>query len=78
MKSIFQSAIDNWPEDEASLIADSWEGLAEDGYSDAEIATLQAKDIAHMERVFQEHDDSADLIARFHAELHRKTDKRLF
>jgi hypothetical protein len=65
MKSIFQSAQDNWPEDEASLQVDSFNGRKADGYTDEENFALLAKDCARMRRFFERESDAADLIARF-------------
>ena len=78
LNQIFKSAIDNWPEDEASLIAEHWNGLRDDGYSPEEMTRVQENDIAHMERVFRAEPDALDLIIRFNAELHRLLDPKLF
>ena len=63
-RRLMEEAEANWPEDEAySLFMDLIEG--DDPADDDQIA----RQIAHMHKVFSEHSDAADLIARFDAKL---------
>ena len=78
MKSIFQSAIDNWPEDEAAILCDYWLGLKEDGEPVEELARIRSNDIAHMEHVFNSETDADELKARFHAEINKRMNPSLF
>ncbi len=59
----------NWPEDEASLTAQSFTNRAADGYNADENSVCLYKDVAHMERVFVTESDGANLIARYRAAL---------
>jgi ABC-type enterochelin transport system substrate-binding protein len=67
--SIFAEAANNWPEDEAGLLAQSVEARIENEWTTEEMAVQLAKDIAHMHKVFGFEPDAADLIARFDARL---------
>jgi len=73
-KSIFQSAQDNWPEDEALAVSESFTNAQadypEDGIRNTE--TLR-KDCARMERFFASEADCAELVRRFRAEIFRIT-----
>jgi hypothetical protein len=60
MSSIFQSAIDNWPEDEATLEAESFNDYRLDDTPDEEARRLD-KLRAHWVHVF----DDAATMARF-------------
>lgn len=63
MGNIFQSAIDNWPEDEAKNIIESFNSCRLD---DPEYANLNLrKDIDHFAKVFSFESDGADLNRRF-------------
>ena len=63
--SIFQSAINNWPENEAYLILVECKKMEANGYSEDDIARIKAKDISRMESIF---DSQSDLL-RFQARL---------
>lgn len=68
--SLFQSAADNWPEDEAHLQADFWRGLCEDYPEDgADNEARLRKDVTRMETFFAREPDAADLTRRFRAKL---------
>lgn len=70
--TIFESAIANWPEDEAySIIADSREFTPENGYSPADRERMLQKDAARMETLFMREPDGLELCARFRAALSR-------
>jgi len=62
-KSIMQSAVENWPEDEAYGIMD----LARSGWDQDEIATAADE----LRARFLTYDDGHELIRRFDAELVR-------
>lgn len=76
--SLMKSAQDNWPEDEAAVIHEYWQGCILDGYTPEELIAVKAKDIAHMERVFSSESDASELTARFHAALSRLDQPKLF
>ena len=65
---------DTWPEDEASIQAESWRNLCEDYPDDpADNEMRFRKDCARMERFFAREKDGADLISRFRAAILQKT-----
>lgn len=68
-KSVFQSAQDEWPEDEALLTHEAFVQRREGGYTTEENAEALKKDVAHMHRVFSSESDAADLIKRYDARL---------
>ena len=78
IKTIFQSATENWPEDEATILCEYWLGLKEDGEPVEELARIRSADIAHMERVFDSETDAAELKARFYAEIQKRMNPALF
>jgi hypothetical protein len=68
--SIFQSAIDNWPEDEAASVIDSYKTARLD---DPEYAAVNLHhDIEHFAKVFSFEPDAAALNARFLAVLKKE------
>lgn len=65
---------DTWPEDEASIQAESWRNLCEDYPDDSADNEMRfRKDCARMERFFAPEKDGADLISRFRAAILQKT-----
>jgi hypothetical protein len=72
MKNIFQSAVDNWPEDEAALLIDNWKDADENGWSPEEIREGVIKDVFHMRKVFSFEPDGAELFSRFLAKVMEK------
>ncbi len=67
--SFFAAAEAAWPQDEASLTADSYVARMQNGYTQEENKVALAKDVTHMHKVFGFESDGADLIARYDAEL---------
>lgn len=76
--NILKSAQDNWPEDEAAIIHEYWQGCILDGYTPDELLAVKAKDIAHMERVFSSESDAVELVSRFHLALAKLDQPELF
>ena len=72
MSNIFQSAQDNWPEDEAYGLIQSYNRRKLNEWDGIELGEQLAKDIAHMHKCFLKEKDGAELIKRFDAyiELH--------
>lgn len=62
--NIFQSAEDNWPEDEAYGIISRWVEAKED-WTDEEIREEIEKDKKHFQKVFSSESDADDLMERF-------------
>lgn len=70
--NIFESAVANWPEDEAFAVFSDWRDLTpENGYSHDDRQRVVEKDTARMETLFMREPDGAELCARFRAALHR-------
>jgi hypothetical protein len=68
----FQSAIANWPEDEAYAIISDWrEYTPENGYSHEDRQRMLEKDTTRMETLFMREPDGLELCARFRAALKR-------
>ena len=68
----FQSAIANWPEDEAyAIISELREYTPENGYSLEDRRRILEKDTARMETLFMRESDGPELCARFRAALGR-------
>ena len=65
MSNIFQSAQDNWPEDEAYGLICSYNRRNENEWDGVELSEQLQKDIAHMYKCFAQENDTAELIARF-------------
>jgi len=65
-KSIFQSAQDNWPEDEAAQVLSMWK---EADFTNEEILAAVEKDREHFKKVFSSEDDAAELMERFNAAI---------
>ena len=63
--NIFQAAELAWPEDEASITADRYDGDQMDEWA----KQCLAKDVAHMHKVFRFEDDADELIQRYDAHL---------
>jgi hypothetical protein len=66
---ILIDAQNNWPEDEASLTADSHANRQANGYTLAESLTVLHRDIAHMHKVFSFESDANELVTRYNAAL---------
>ena len=62
--SIFQSAIDNWPEDEAYAVFDMFPSLYEDEGPEYAESVLQS-DIEHFKKIFARETDGEELFSRF-------------
>lgn len=74
--SIFQSAIDAWPEDEARAVFDMFPSLYEDeGPEYAESVLLS--DIEHFKKIFARESDSEELFARFMVKINELKDNYL-
>ena len=65
MSNIFQSAENEWPEDEASLLISSYNKRKENKWTIEELNEALNKDVSHMHKIFMREDDGAELIARF-------------
>lgn len=67
---IFQSAVDNWPEDEARQIANSWNCQeSKEEYSPEEWRDNIFRDCVRMEKFFAQESDGPELVKRFRAEI---------
>lgn len=69
MKNIYQSAFDNWAEDEAYGLIKNWENALENGYTEEEIRVGVTEDVLHMIKVFNREGDADNLIDRFIREV---------
>lgn len=70
MSNIFQSAIDNWPEDEAVVVSEFWANPeVKQDYTPNEYKEKLLKDVRRMENFFKKEDDAEDLIRRFRSKL---------
>lgn len=73
VKNLFQSAQDNWPEDEAFLTFSTFRDRLADCASDESERVYNreafARDVAHMTRVFMRESDGPELVSRYRAEL---------
>lgn len=68
--SILESAIANWPEDEAFMMVSEWRDMnPENGFSSEDCARIKAKDMERMESIFHREEDGQELIARFRAAI---------
>ncbi len=63
--NIFESAINNWPEDEAAMTVRSYNDRKENDWPADELKEGLEKDICHMHKVFSSEDDAEQLIARY-------------
>ena len=70
MKTEFQSAQDNWPEDEALLVAKSYAEMLD--YEDIEYCDAElAKDCVRFRKIFMIEPDGEELFDRFIKEVTR-------
>lgn len=73
--SILQDAQDNWPEDEASITADTYREQMVEARLDKEESRLARQTLRHnaehMHRVFSREPDAAELIRRYDAALNQ-------
>ena len=64
--SVFESAVANWPEDEAFTMVSDWRDMTpENGFSPEDCQRIQAKDTARMESLFMREPDGEELVSRF-------------
>ena len=64
-KTIYQSAAEHWPEDEAYGVAEYLQGLREVGETPEQIAKDRELRIERFKLVFEQWHDSAELFERF-------------
>ena len=70
MKIIFQTAQDEWPEDEARQVFNGYkEALDDSGVEYAE--ECLGKDLIHFKKIFDRESDGAELFERFNLEINR-------
>ena len=73
---IFESAIANWPEDEAFAMVSDWRDMTpENGYSPEDCNRIKSKDMERMESIFLREGDGQELIARFRAAIVKYTEE---
>ena len=73
--SIIESAIANWPEEEAFMMVSDWRDMTpENGFSPEDCARIKAKDMERMESIFLREGDGQELIARFRAAIIKYTE----
>lgn len=68
-KGLFQSAEENWPEDEAALEAAYQKGGLEAGETKEDMGKMLENSKAHMKKVFMEHEDGEALYVRYENKL---------
>ncbi len=70
MKSLFQTAQDEWPEDEARQVFNGYkEALDDCGLSYAE--ECLSRDLIHFKKIFDRESDGTELFERFKQEINR-------
>lgn len=70
MKTLFQTAQDEWPEDEARQVFHGYKEAFEDcGKEYAE--ECLTKDLEHFKKIFARESDGAELFERFKQEINR-------
>lgn len=68
--NILQSALDNWPEDEARAIADYWKDPeSREGYGEKDWLDNVFRDCVRMEKFFMQESDGAELVKRFRVKI---------